>query len=81
MIKKQIIYKTYRHLSIRVLCDTYNNDRYDVKFTQSEYPSWSLSHNNIDEYGMKELLQIYTLRARLLQWLPPKITHWLVVGG
>ena len=80
MIKKQIIFKTYRHLSVRVLRDT-DRDRYDIRFTQSAFPYWSLWHKNVDELGMKELVQIYKLRAWVLQWLPPRLTHWLITGS
>ena len=80
MIKKTIKYKRYRYLSVRVLQDTIREDRYDVTFTSGTWPSWRLWHKNTDELCMKELLQIYTIRAWILQWLPPRITHWLVTG-
>ena len=80
MIKKQIIYKTYRNLSVRVLEDV-DRDRYDIRFSQTVFPYWSLWHKNCDRLLMKELLQIYRIRAWVLQWLPPRLTHWLVTGS
>ena len=35
---------------------------------------------NTDSYVMKELVMIYTIRAWILQLLPPRLTHWLVIG-
>jgi hypothetical protein len=81
VIKKQIIYKTYKHHSVRVLHDPMDASKFDVRFTQSSYPTWSVWHKNADELLMKELVQIYSIRAWIFQWLPPRLVHWMVIGG
>ena len=80
MIKETIIYKRYRYLTLRVLKDTTREDCYDVVFTSAAWPTFRRRYKNIDRYVMKELVMIYRIRAFVLQWLPPRLTHWLVTG-
>tara|TARA_B100000941_G_C28417524_1_gene506949 strand:+ start:775 stop:1020 length:246 start_codon:yes stop_codon:yes gene_type:complete len=80
VIKETIIYKRYRYLSVRVLKDTTRDDCYDVVFTSAAWPTFRKRYKNTDSYVMKELVMIYSIRASVLQWLPPRLTHWLVIG-
>lgn len=80
VIKKTIIYKRYRYLTLRVLQDTLIEDCYDVVFTSAAWPTFRHRYKNTDSYVMKELVMIYTIRAWILQLLPPRLTHWLVIG-
>ena len=80
VIKKTIVYRRFRYLSVRVLMDPNNDDCYDLTFTSGSWPHWRIFHKNIDILLMKELLQLYTIRAWVLQWLPPRFTHWLITG-
>ena len=51
-----------------------------IQFWTEPLRDWNKYYKNTDELCMKELLQIYTIRAWVLQWLPPRLTHWLVTG-
>ena len=79
MIKKQIIFKSYKNLIIRVWEDTEENNIYDVTFTQAVWPHWRIRHKNKDLLSMKELVHIYSIRAFIMQWLSPRFTYWLVM--
>ena len=80
MIKKTIVYRRWRYLSVRVLMDPISEDRFDVNFAPGAWPHWRKWHKDVDVLLMKELLQIYSIRAWCLQWFPPRFVHWLIVG-
>ena len=80
MIKKTILYKRYRYISVRVLKDTVKDDSYDVTFQSAAWPRWRRWHNNVDVYVMKELVLRYKLRAWLLKFTSPRVSHWIITG-
>ena len=80
MIKETIIYKRYRYISVRVLKDTVKDDSYDVSLQSVAWPRWRRWHNNVDIYVMKELVLRYKLRAWLLQFTSPRVSHFIVTG-
>ena len=79
-IKKSILYKRYRYISVRVLKDTTKEDCFDVSFQSSAWPRWKRWHNNVDIYVSRELVLRYSVRAWMLQWLSPRISHWIITG-
>ena len=80
MIKKSILYKRDRYISVRVLKDTEKEDCYDVSLQSSAFPRWKRWHRNVDSYLMKELVWRYSIRAWIWQWLPPRVSHFIVTG-
>ena len=80
MIKKSILYKKYRYIAVRVLKDTEKDDSYDVALQSSAWPRWRQWHRNVDIYVMKELVLRYSIRAWLLQWFSPRVSHWIITG-
>ena len=48
VIKKTIVYRRFRYLSVRVLMDPNNDDCYDLTFTSGSWPHWRIFHRNID---------------------------------
>ena len=78
MIKKTVRYKRYRYISVRVLKDTVKKDCYDVSFQSSAWPRWKRWHRNADIYVAKELVLRYTIRAWILQWFSPRVSHWII---
>ena len=80
MIQHQIVYKKYRYITVRVLKNTNKEDSYDVMFQSSAWPRWRRWHKNVDMYVMKELVTIYKLRAWLLQFTSPRVSHWIITG-
>ena len=80
MIQHQIVYKKYRYITVRVLKNTNKEDSYDVMFQSSAWPRWRRWHKNVDIYVMKELVFIYKIRAWLLQFTTPRVSHWIITG-
>ena len=80
MIKKSILYKKYRYISVRVLKDTIKDDCYDVAFQSSAWPRWRRWHKNVDVYVMKELVLRYKVRAIALQYTSPRVSHLIITG-
>ena len=80
MIQHQIVYKKYRYITVRVLKNTNKEDSYDVMFQSSAWPRWRRWHKNVDIYVMKELVLIYKIRAWLLQFTTPRVSHWIITG-
>tara|TARA_B100000989_G_C19441662_1_gene427616 strand:- start:668 stop:922 length:255 start_codon:yes stop_codon:yes gene_type:complete len=83
VIKKQIISKKWGYLQIRLfehINKQQSYDLFDLVITSTAWPYWRLAYKNLDDLTAKELYNVYKIRCWLLQFIPPRICYWLVIG-
>ena len=76
---KQLIHSVkFRHLQIRVYQG--GEDDYDLIFTSGDYPYFRVQYRDLDRMSLDHVYTPLKNRAWLLQWLPPRWCHFLVIG-
>jgi hypothetical protein len=78
-VKELIIEHKFRHLHLRVFKGM--EDDYDLVFTSCDYPYFRVQFKNLDKINLDHLYPLYRNRAWILQWLPPRWCHYLVIGA
>lgn len=80
MLKELIREKKLSYLHIRVYKDPFS-DKYEIIFTSSKWPYWRKTQRTTDELLVKEIFNLWTNHARVLQFLPARLCYKLIVGN
>jgi len=76
---KQLIHSVkFRHLHIRVFKG--DEDDFDLVFTSGDYPYFRVQYRDLDRMSLDHVYTPLKNRAWLMQWLPPRWCHFLVIG-
>ena len=76
---KQLIHSVkFRHLQIRVFKG--DEDDFDLVFTSGDYPYFRVQYRDLDRMSLDHVYTPLKTRAWLMQWLPPRWCHFLVIG-
>jgi hypothetical protein len=76
---KQLIHSVkFRHLQIRVFKG--DEDDFDLVFTSGDYPYFRVQYRDLDRMSLDHVYTPLKNRAWLMQWLPPRWCHFLVIG-
>ena len=76
---KQLIHSVkFRHLHIRVFKG--DEDDFDLVFTSGDYPYFREQYRDLDRMSLDHVYTPLKNRAWLMQWLPPRWCHFLVIG-
>ena len=79
-MKELIREKRIRHLHLRVFKDVIS-DEFEIVLTTSEYPYWRKSLKTQDVLLVAETYTRWKYHAYILQFLPPRFCHNLIVGN
>tara|TARA_E500000331_G_C16966075_1_gene587143 strand:- start:103 stop:342 length:240 start_codon:yes stop_codon:yes gene_type:complete len=79
-MKELIREKRIKHLHLRVFKDVIS-DEFEIVFTTSEYPYWRKSLKTHDVLLVDETYTRWKYHAFVLQFLPLKFCHNLIVGN
>ena len=79
-MKELIREQKIKHLHLRDFKDV-RSDEYEIVFTTAEYPYWRKSLKTQDVLVADETYTRWKYHAFILQFLPPKFCHDLVVGN
>lgn len=76
---KQLIHSVkFRHLHIRVFKG--DEDDFDLVFTSGDHPYFRVQYRDLDRMSLDHVYTPLKNRAWLMQWLPPRWCHFLIIG-
>ena len=76
---KQLVHSVkFRHLQIRVFKG--DEDDFDLVFTSGDSPYFRVQYRDLDRMSLDHVYTPLKNRAWLMQWLPPRWCHFLVIG-
>lgn len=79
-MKSLIAEKKLRHLHIRAYKDP-TGDEYEIVFTSSQWPYWRKTLKTEDDLTAQETFDRWKNHGYVLQFLPARLCHYLVIGS